>query len=423
MKKYISIFVKHFGFLTIAFLFTGCLKDTCHHTKSYTWFQPLYKTSAEVRANIKSNAPKEIQSPGKIFIIGNYIFLNEINKGIHVIDNRNPAAPVNVAFIDIPGNIDLAIKGHTLYADLYTDLVTIDISDPLNIVKKNITDGVFPARYYEGYNTNNGDSNKIIYDWIKHDTTVTEDCQTLPPAIFPGVYYATDNLQSAIGKSNSPLGTGGSMARFALINNYLYTVGDNDLNVFNVTNGDQPAFTGSVQVDWHVETIYPFENKLFVGSNNGMIMYDVQSSASAPKKIGEFTHARACDPVIADDKYAYITLHSGTECLGYNNQLDVVQLNNFTDASLVKTYNLTSPHGLSKDGNLLFICDGTDGLKVFNASDANNIKLLKQIPGAETYDVIAYNKLAIVVASDGLYQYNYSDINNIHLLSKILISK
>ena len=41
----------------------------------------------------------------------------------------------------------------------------------------------------------------------------------------------------------------------------------------------------------------------------------------------------------------------------------------------------------------------------------------------ETYDVIANNNNAIVIAKDGLYQYDYSNINNIRLLSKVSIAK
>jgi len=37
----------------------------------------------------------------------------------------------------------------------------------------------------------------------------------------------------------------------------------------------------------------------------------------------------------------------------------------------------------------------------------------------ETYDVIAWNNRALVVAKDGLYQFDYSDVNDIRLLSKI----
>lgn len=417
MKKYVSGCM----LITIAIFFDGCIKDTCKHANHYSWYEPLYKTSAEVRANIKSGPAQEIGQPGKMVVLGKYIFLNEIDKGIHVIDNTNPATPKNIAFIDLPGNIDLAIKGKTLYADLYTDLVTLDISNPLNVVKTSIVDGVFPQRYYGGF-VLAGNTDRIIYDWIKHDTTIMEDCNPDSRVYMavPGVYDLASMAMNR-GSASMPVGTGGSLARFALIDNYLYTVGESDLSVFNVSNSQQPVFSNKLLVDWHVETIYPFENKLFIGSNNGMFMYNVSSTPENPSKIGEFTHARSCDPVIADDTYAYVTLHSGTTCLGYNNELDIVKLNRFTDAELVKTYNLTSPLGLSKDGNLLFICDGTDGMKVFNASNALNLQMVKLFSGMETYDVIAQNNIAIVVAKDGLYQYDYSNADNIHLVSKINI--
>jgi hypothetical protein len=421
MKKNISILSGSFVALLFSIVFSGCLKDTCKRSRTYTWLEPLYKTSAEVRANIKSNPAREIQNPGKIFIIGNYIFLNEIDKGIHVIDNRNPSSPKNIAFIDIPGNIDLAVKGNTLYADLYTDLVTLDISNPLDVVKKSIVDGVFPGRTY-GPLYLSGDADQIVCDWVKHDTTIIEDCNNPGSGIMvPGVFF-TDNMAAMGQVIKAQVGKGGSMARFALINNYLYTVGEADLSIFNISNNSQPVLSNKLPVDWHVETIYPFKDKLFIGANNGMFIYDVNSSPANPARVGEFTHARSCDPVIADDNFAYVTLHSGTPCLGYNNELDVVKLNNLSNAELVKVYNLTEPQGLSKDGNLLFICDGTDGLKVFNATDVMNLQLIKQFGGLETYDVIAYNKIAIVVAKGGLYQYDYSSSNNIHLVSKMTIS-
>lgn len=425
MKKYLSIITISLTFLFIIIFFSGCVKDTCRQSFTYTIYQPVYKTTAEVRTNIKSNPAKEIQQPGKIVLLGNYIFLNEVDKGIHIIDNSNPSSPKNIAFIDIPGNEDLAIKGNTLYADLYTDLVTIDISDPLHVAVKKYNDGAFPYRLYTNANGAYfyGDSTKIIVDWIKRDTTIIQDCN-----ISPVVNYTTGVLQTAptpgsFASSSAPaIGQGGSMARFALVGNYLYTVDDENLNVFNIANSNDPVFSNQTLIDWHVETIYPFKNNLFIGSNNGMYIYDINSFPSNPVKVGEFTHARSCDPVIADDNYAYITLHSGTTCLGYNNELDVVKLNDLTNAELIKVYNLTSPLGLSKEGNLLFICDGTDGLKVYDASDVQNLQLIKQFSGLETYDVIAWNKTALVVAKGGLYECDYTDVNNIHLLSKINIA-
>jgi hypothetical protein len=173
---------------------------------------------------------------------------------------------------------------------------------------------------------------------------------------------------------------------------------------------------------WGIETIYPFKDKLFIGSNTGMFIYDITNPAQ-PSKQGEFNHVRTCDPVIAEDNYAYVTLRTGTGCPGATNQLDVLDITNLSQPLRMKTYPMTNPHGLSKDGDLLFICDGKDGLKVYNAADRNSIFLVKHITGLSTYDVIAWNDVAIVSATDGLYQYDYSDVNNIKLLSKTVWKK
>jgi hypothetical protein len=429
MKK--TNFSIAFFMLTICSLFMqGCIKDTCETSHTYTYYVPVYKTKTEVRANIKSNLPKEITNPGKIFTIGNFIFLNEADKGIHVIDNTNPSSPKNIAFIDVPGNVDLAVKGNILYADMYTDLVALNISDPLNIVVSTFIEGVFPFRYYSGLAQG---SQMVRVEWMKRDTTVIENCDNRI------LNYSNDycpncstNYLSAVSNSSgvsvspaSPqVGKGGSMARFALINNMLYTVSNQDLNIFNITTPQKPAFLKKVNISnsWNIETIFPFKNKLFIGSSNGMFIYSV-NNADDPVAEGQFAHVKTCDPVIADDQFAYVTLSSGSTCGGFTNQLDVLDIKNIKVPTLVKSYPLTNPHGLSKDKNLLFICDGADGLKVFDATHADKIQTLQQITGLETYDVIASNNVALVIAKDGLYQYDYSNINNIHLLSKISIIK
>lgn len=403
--------------------FSACVKDACKETHTYTYYEPVYKTKAEARANIRSNPAKTIQRPGKLYIRGNYIFLNDVDRGVHVIDNSNPSQPRNLAFIDIPGNLDIAVKGNTLYADMYTDLVTIDIANPLQIVVKKITDGIFPYRYYNGGFT--PVSNMVIVDWVPHDTVMTSSCTD------SGLFWGTrsDVWMSAqsggAGGSSapptSPIGQGGSMARFTIVNDRLYTVSTSDLDVFNIVNTNDPTHTNSITVGWQIETLYPFQNKLFIGSMTGMYIYDV-SYPDMPTVVGQFSHVRTCDPVIADNNYAYVTLRSGTPCEGFTNELDILRLDNLSNPPLVKVYEMTNPHGLSKDGNYLFICDGKQGLKVYNASNVMNLQLVKQVSGIDTYEVIAYNNIALVVAGDGLYQYDYSNINDIRLLSKMNIN-
>lgn len=418
MKNFLAYFLA-FGILLFL---NGCVKDQCKKTFTYTISNPVYKTKAEVKANIKSNAPQPIVNPGKIYLSGNYIFLNEINKGIHIIDNSTPANPRNVSFIDIPGNLDLAVKGNALYADLYTDLVVLDISNPVDVVVKKFDEGVFPYRYYSSTFLN--DTSKIIVDWINRDTTIEQNCN------YEMYYYDNNSVisfssaESGSNKANSsPTGIGGSMARFAVVKNTLYTVSTSDLNVFNISSAFDPQYKNKTNLgNWQIETIFPMKDKLFIGSQNGMYIYDI-ADAEKPVSIGKFGHVQSCDPVIADDQFAYVTLRSGTACQGFTNQMEILNIADLSNPSLVKTYSFTNPHGLSKDGDLLFICDGMDGLKVYNAADVNNLQLKKHFDIQGAFDVIAYNNIAMVVANDGLYQYDYSDKNKIHLVSKLNIQK
>ena len=230
-----------------------------------------------------------------------------------------------------------------------------------------------------------------------------------------------DAGMSKAGRSGSPIGISGSLARFALINDYMYSVSDYSLKVIDVSVSQSPTLINTINLGWGIETLFPFKDKLFIGSNTGMFIYGLQNPTN-PAKLGTFNHVRTCDPVIADDNFAYVTLHSGTRCAGFTNQLDVLNISNIQSPQLIKTYLLTNPRGLSKDGNLLFICDGNEGLKIFNAADPNSISLIKQFVLPEANDVIAFNNIALVIAKDGLYQYDYTNAADIKLISKIAVT-
>jgi hypothetical protein len=94
--------------------------------------RPIY-AELERWDEIISLPPQPIGNLGKIYYKAPYIFVNERFRGIHVYDNSDPTQPIPIAFIQIFGSEDIAIKGNILYADNYTDLVAIDISDINNV--------------------------------------------------------------------------------------------------------------------------------------------------------------------------------------------------------------------------------------------------------------------------------------------------
>lgn len=418
--RYKQLFQTCFFFLAVAWI-SGCTKDTV--TESYTFFQPVYKTKAQVKAEAKSGPAISVTNPGKLFVRGNYAFLSELDKGVHIIDFSNPAAPRNIAFVNIPGSVDLAVRGNYLYADCYTDLVTIDISDPQNVAVKQFIEGVFPhRRYTNGFSP---DTSKIITNWLRIDTVVKRRMDDVPVFINTRRDIMVFANMSGTQSNNSPVtnGIGGSMARFALMGERLYTVSWSELKVFNTSNAAAPAYVKTVTFSQgNIETVFPYKDKLFIGSQTGMFIYNAINPDN-PTKLGQFTHARVCDPVIADDNNAFVTLRSNSACAGFLNQLDVLDINNLTSPSLIKSYQLKEPAGLSKDGNLLFICDGKEGLKIFDATNVSSLVQVKQISGMETYDVIALGGLAITVAKDGLYFINYANPANAAVVGKISIIK
>lgn len=398
------------------FSFQSCLKDKLMH--SYTIYTPIYETKEQATLNIKSNPAQEIETPGNMFVYGNYIFLNEMNKGVHIIDNTDPSNPVDKAFIDIPGNLDIAVKGNILLADMYQDLVAVDISDPLHAKAVKTVPSVFTERYYgNGFYAPN---NMVIVGWTKKDTMV-ELGHAQTSWLYPGgvLFDAAAAPTQSNGGAAAPIGISGSMARFTIVNDYLYAVDHHTMRPISISNPADPVAGNQISAGFDIETIYPFKNKLFLGSMGGLYIYDI-SQPDAPVKEGDFIHARACDPVIADDKYAYVTLREGTNCGPTVNELEVVDVQNLHAPSLLKSYPMTKPQGLTKDNSLLFVCD--DGIKMYDASDPLNIVLKKQITGLETRDAIAWNKNLIVVANTGLYQYDYSNPGNLTLRSKLSIN-
>ena len=142
--------------------------------------------------------------------------------------------------------------------------------------------------------------------------------------------------------------------------------------------------------------------------------------------IGSFWHVTSCDPVVISDGYAYITLRGGNACGSNVNRLDVVKLStDYKTSTLEASYPMSGPYGLGIDDQILFVCDGNDGLKIYNVEDKLNIDdhLIARFPSIKTYDVIPFDKYLFMIGDDGFYQYDYSNLQNIHMVSHISVKK
>jgi len=214
--------------------------------------------------------------------------------------------------------------------------------------------------------------------------------------------------------SSGETGIGGSMARFTVSGNFLYTVDDRTIKLFDITDPTQPKFTSSINAGFGIETIYPYKDNLFLGTQTGMIIYDIKVK-SAPVHLSTYSHVFSCDPVVVNDKYAFVTLRSGTTCRRGANVLEIIDIQNLNSPKLLKSYPMTKPMGLGIAGTSLFVCD--EGLKVMDVTDVMNVKQIS-LHNIKAFDVIPRNGLLMVIGDDGLYQYSYTN-TSIQLLSKI----
>jgi hypothetical protein len=411
--------------------------DQCKETRITRRYTPVSLSLLEIRSSVKVEPSHELIHPGKIYVKGNYLFINEIKEGIHVVDNMNPSDPKFIAFIEIPGNGDISVRNNILYADSYTDLVALNITDPANPKEVSRVENVFRNGQFDGaswyLNQNSGVDNLMIQDYtIDYVTeTVTTNCEeNMLTGWYNDMLYASSATINSSGSGASSAssagsnGQAGSMSRFALYDHYLYTVGQSNLHLFDITNASKPVDFATVNIGWNIETIFPYKNKLFLGSTTGMFIYD-NSDPSAPKQLANFEHGRACDPVVVHDDIAYVTLRTGNMCAGTQNQLDLVDVSNASSPKLIKSYQMENPHGLSIDFPTLYLCEGDKGLKVFDVTDKNSVDqhLLSFNKDFHAYDVISLDKTLMLIGDDGFYQFDVSDPKNLRQLSKIPVKK
>lgn len=135
----------------------------------YYRYTPVFMDRAELEHSVSYQSKgRELINPGKIYHKAPYIYVNERYKGVHVINNSDPASPVNEGFIVAPGCIDMAAKENILYLDNSIDLVAFDLNTKQ--VTKRIKN-VFPeplapdnSYYYYGR-----PENTVIVGWKKKE--------------------------------------------------------------------------------------------------------------------------------------------------------------------------------------------------------------------------------------------------------------
>lgn len=233
----------------------------------------------------------------------------------------------------------------------------------------------------------------------------------VPALVLSTILYSCsggDSSSVSSNRGNSTTGQSGSLARFNVVEGYLYCVDNTTLRVFDVKQ-DKPILLKENKVGFNIETIFTRKNRLYLGASDGVHIFD-NTTRENPQELSMYRHITSCDPVVADDNFAYATLSTGQDrCRRGINSMDVIDISDGRSPRLLTSTSMSQPIGLGFVGtDRLVVCD--NGLKLFNVRNPNNPLLLFMNDDADPKDVIITNSDIVALLGSGMR--NYKVVND-----------
>ena len=228
-----------------------------------------------------------------------------------------------------------------------------------------------------------------------------------------------------VGSESTDSVLSGSYARMLQIDDRLYVIGRNTLRVLDTSNPQNPTPLSTIEVGANVESLFRNNEHLFVGSQEGMFIYRIDSEG-IPQLMSETDYQQFLvnfcinDPIVANDSTAYVTLSTSEpidNCFRSVNELRIYDLADIARPELINVVEMQEPKGLGTDGDYLFVCERYDGVKALNISDPRNVEVIYESETFPAIDLISANGNLLVIGLDTIYQYDYKDINNIFRIS------
>ncbi len=390
---------------TFCIFLTSCGDQLCEQEVTYIKATAKYANLDDLRIDVLNETPRLLKSANKIYLSNDLILISERMEGIHVYDNSNPENPVAINFLNVPGNNEIFVEGNILYADSYYDLLKIDISSPL---QANIVSRLKSAFEPQFFNTTGealiGFDEEVVTEQLSCDANIQQNdwlyfdfqAERIDGSAIPTAFVSNGN--GATGTANKITKAKDLIFLIDRVNIYTFE----DKGQLSIASQKNP-------VGWSLETIFHSEDHLFMGSNNGMHIYKIEDNNSV-SYTGEFFHATGCDPVLpTEEEVAYVTLRTGSDCPGDENNISVVNIANLTNPSLIQEITMDSPYGMTLHNDKLYVGEGTNGFKVFDASQRDQIKLIETNRDIETYDIIVHptdNNILLFANPNGISQYS-----------------
>ncbi len=236
------------------------------------------------------------------------------------------------------------------------------------------------------------------------------------------VLFSTCSKDSSEAISPGNTGKGGSMARFTISGNYLYIVDSQNLMVYSLADPANPLFLKSMEIGPEIETIFPFRNRLFVGSRTAVYFFSLSDPANPvlESKVSDPVIRMRCDPVVANDSMAFATLNASGPCGGFQSILAVYDIRDFNKPVKIAERPLNAPFGLGYKDSILYVCDDAAGLRLFNIRNSSNPIEITILNDANYLDVIPYEDLLVCWTRKGMRLFDISNPANPKFVTEII---
>jgi hypothetical protein len=409
--------LKYTYILLLFCLFLACKKDSSVPAE-VEGLRPIYKKDLPINLPTVSG-PRPLRNIGKIIERGSNVFIVEKDEGIHILNRFNQPAPYRFYAIDWCQDIAIDFRNR-LYATQISgaaaDLSVIDIWNIDNIQllsrraihdEEKVDDEPPLPKDYTGYFECPDPAQGPVAGWEKA-ILKSPRCKTKELDLFE--------------TRNSKVGQAGMLNSVVVVNNFLYTVGGNQLQTFDLT---QQIPIDSIKHSSVFVSISSFDDLLFAGTRSNMLIYKIDQNGK-PRLFQSFQHNTDCDPFVANDQLAFIAINTATTCKSDNiaNELALIKTRSridFFQPERLATHPMTSPHGLGLQNDILYLCEGAAGLKVIQYESNGQIKVLHHYRDVHALSVTVLSERLWVVTPTALLLYAYKPNQALELVSKIPI--
>ncbi len=222
--------------------------------------------------------------------------------------------------------------------------------------------------------------------------------------------FACDNDSSDFSPDLSGTGTGGSLAKFTIINNQVLVLNQNEVKQYDIQANGELNYKGQLLIDSQLETIFPYgTGNVLIGSSDAVYFLGFDTDNFLTLK-SSYAHLTACDPVVAKDGIAFSTLKVSDCRNGTDDFIEAIDISDIENPNVLRVYNTESPFGLAIKNSFLFVCE-KGGLSMYAYNENGNLTELdfKEIPNAVPLDLIVSDRNLIIRTDDGFYNMSYGD--------------